>query len=61
MDTLTWWRKARLMSKPATNNQRTYLTKNDQFTRKLEMVVEALAREGPRKGVDVAEVMEVSK
>ena len=44
------------MSKPAKDNQRTYVAKNDEFTSKLAKTVEALTREGPRQGVDIVGV-----
>jgi hypothetical protein len=52
--TLMWWKIVRFTSKPTKDNQRAYMTKNDYFTSKLAKAVEALAREGPRVGGNVA-------
>jgi hypothetical protein len=43
----------RFTSKPTKNNQRYYVTKNNQFMSKLAKVLDALTQEGSCRDVDV--------
>ena len=53
--TLTWWSTERFTSKPPKDNQRACVTKNRLvFKQTSKGTDEALAREGPRQGKDVA-------